>query len=280
MQTEMQSAPSEQTGVSANVPQYEQQHTTPPQDTTQQMPQDDLRSRVEAEKEIYRQKQLMKRKERELFEREQNLSKPKSIDDLLDQIVNSKDAEPEKKQEENLSHEEIIARAKQEIFEELQQQQQEYEYEQQTSQVQQEFTHDVGNFIMENADNFPLSAELGLHNQIAQEMIDQLQEIEEEYGEEYAEKWFNSIDWNQHISQYENTLAQNFKTMLNSERVRNLLRSYLGEETQVPSKEQPRTLSRENFSGNGGVKKSLQDMTVDERVAYAKAELRKQANLG
>jgi len=278
MDIQTQGAPEMTSGDSIPQEQPVQQESAPPQETRQEMPQDDLRAKIEAEKEIYRQKQLMKKKERELMEREQNLSKPKSVDDLLDEIMNSKGEEKENEERnEPISQEEIIARAKQEIFEELQQQQEEYEYEQQTSQAQQQFTHEIGDFINQNAENFPLSAELGLHNQISQEMSEQLQEIEEEYGEEYAERWFNAIDWNQHIAQYENTLAENFKTMLKSDRVRNLLRSFLGEENQVPSGEPPKTLSRENFSGNGGANKTLQDMTVEERVAYAKAQLRKQA---
>lgn len=278
MEMQPQAAPEMTSGDSIPQEQPMQQEAAPPQETTETMPQDDLRSRIEAEKEIYRQKQLMKKKEHELSEREQNLSKPKSVDDLLDDIINSKGEEGSAEEaNQPLSEEEIIAKAKQEIFEELNQHQEEYEYEQQTHQAQEQFTHDVGDFISQNVESFPLAAELGLHNQISQEMVEQLQEIEEEYGEEYAEKWFNAVDWNEHIAQYENTLAENFKTMLKSDRVKNLLRSFLGEENTMPSGEPPKTLSRENFSGNSGLNRPLTEMTTEERVAYAKAQLRKQA---
>lgn len=238
----------------------------------------DLRAKVEAEKEIYRQKKLMRQRELELEQRERQLNKPKSVDDLLDEILNNKQdhqQEPEDSQE-YLSEEDIIARAKQEIYEELEQGREEYEHEMQTQESHEQFTYEVSSFIEEMADNFPLANELGLGNQIAQEMIEHLDAMADEYGQEYAEKWFSTIDWNDHIAYYENNLAENFKTMLKSDRVRNLLRSYLGEENNMPIGENPKTLSRGDFRSSSGSVKSLQEMTTDERVAYAKAQLRAQ----
>jgi hypothetical protein len=238
----------------------------------------DLRSKVEAEKEIYRQKKLMRQRELELEQREQQLNRPKSVDDLIDDILNNKEDRQEEPEysKEHWSEEDIIARAKQEIYEELEQGREEYEHEMATQESHEQFSHEINNFIYEAADSFPLANELGLGNQIAQEMIEHLDSLADEYGQEYAEKWFHSIDWNEHIAYYENNLAENFKTMLKSDRVRNLLRSYLGEENYVPTGENPKTLSRGDFRSSSGSVKSLQEMTTDERVAYAKAQLRAQ----
>ena len=53
----------------------------------------DLAARIEQEKEFYRQKKQMGERERALDEREAGMAKPKSVDEMLDDILNNKEGE-------------------------------------------------------------------------------------------------------------------------------------------------------------------------------------------
>ena len=242
--------------------------------TPQRVESDDLSTRIEQEKEFYRQKKQMDQRTRELDEREAGLNKPRSVDDMLDDILNNKDAAEEEPEEQQMSQAEIIEEAKRQMRAEFEEEGQEYQAEEQYQGEIEEFTEDVTQMMGSMLEQYPLANEMGLAPQISEDVMTEHAALEEQYGEEYADRWYESLDWQEVIGSYENTLAENFKTMLQSSGVRKLLESYLGHENQMPSGEPPKTLSQNDLS-QASPTQGLQGMTTDQRVEYAKAQLRK-----
>ncbi|MFZ8934023.1 MAG: hypothetical protein ACO2ZP_09010 [Bacteriovoracaceae bacterium] len=247
-------------------------NTPPQQEGYPQSYSEDLDLRVEQEREFFRQKKLLADKERELSLKEASMSKPKSVDDYLDEMF--KEGETEEKEEAPMSHEEIIAEAKRQIREELENEANEHYEQEEISANIERFNEDVQNFLSESEDEFPLSNAFGLSQKITEDVLEELEGLAEEYGEDYAQKWLNELDWGEVAYQYENNVANDFKAMLQSPKVRQVISSFLGVRDQMPSGEPPRTLRQDDL-GMRSTGNSIENMSEEQRVAFAKAQMRK-----
>jgi hypothetical protein len=235
------------------------------QDTSQKPDFDQL---MQGQREIFRQRQLLKKEQQAFMQQQETAPRPKTLDDLLEELAPPKKVDPQMELEQRVKEQ-----AKKEVMEELRKEREAEQGQQQEAEIVNNFTESVGQKLQEMQDKFPLAASTGMHKMASEQIMKDLLDIEDKYGDEYGEQWLQNLDVGKYFQKVEQTMAGNLQNMLKNPHVQKVVMKFLQGQPQGDAPQvRERTLSQNQIFDGGG--QDLKNMSFEQRVAFAKQEFR------
>lgn len=264
--------------------------TQDPQGETNQNRLDDLHRLAELEREHYRQKKLQKDKEaqwdqeRQKYDQELMRNKPSkwledrgmSVKELADSIMQEQEDDGTSEVD-KVDYNTALRQAMEQLegrFEEMYDQRKEQEHEEyETEEAYQNYNNELNNFIQDNVDHFPALAGFGGQEHVMQAIENDFNEIEEQYGEEYADKWLSNVNFGNYAHNVQKEIETGLVNALQLPELRSYVEQILQQTGQAdrdvePRENAPTTLTKNNFASPSGRYQS-DEMTEQERISAA-----------
>lgn len=252
---------------------------------------------AELEREHYRQRKLQKEQqsqhdyERQQWEQEraqydQQLMRNKpskwleqkgmSVKDLADSIMQEQEDDGTEEGD-KISYQEALEQAMGQLegrFEEMYEQKRAEEADQyETQEAYENYQHEINNFLNEHIEHFPALVGFGGQNHVMGMIENEYNEIEDQYGEEYADKWLQRVNFGDYAQEVQKNIEQGLVNALQLPELRSYVEQILQQTGQAdrniePRENAPRTLTKNNFASPSG-RYQPEEMTEQERIQAA-----------
>lgn len=278
-------------------PESQQGPTEDPQADTNRDRLDELHKLAELEREHYRQRKLQKEREeeytrektqweqqRQQYDKELMRNKPSkwleqkgmSVKELADSIMQEQEDDGTLEGD-KIDYNTALQQAMEQLegrFEQMYDQRRQQEQEQyEMNEAYDQYTGELNNFLEQHIQDFPVLVGFGGQNHVLQAIENEFNEIEEQYGEEYADKWLSRVNFGEYAHDVQKEIETGLVNALQLPELRSYVENILQQTGQAdrnvePREDAPTTLTRNNFASPSG-RYQADEMTEQERINAA-----------
>jgi len=258
---------------------------------------DELHKLAELEREHYRQRKLQKEREseherersqweqqRQQYDQELMRNKPSkwleqkgmSVKELADSIMQEQEDDGTLEGD-KIDYNTALQQAMEQLegrFEQMYDQRRQQEQEQyEMNEAYDQYTTELNGFLNEHIQDFPVLVGFNGQDHVLKAIENEFNEIEEQYGEEYADKWLSRVNFGDYAHNVQKEIETGLVNALQLPELRSYVENILHQTGQAdrnvePREDAPTTLTRNNFASPSG-RYQADEMTEQERISAA-----------